>query len=187
MTEVKATFPEVNYEEVKKVLEANGTKGVVIDVRHPKELEEDGWVPGFINIPLDSVKMAFVMEPLEFEIMYHAKKPDPKQDVIFSCRSGRRAMMAAESLQEMETYPNIKVYAGSFQDWIMNGGDFTVGPLTKDGKTPGGDRKTEEDVNKGKEGGGKSQEDKKKGGGDKSEGDSKNDTEGVDQQQKDKK
>lgn len=179
MTEVKAKFPEVKYAEVDEVLKANGTKGVVIDVRHPKELEEDGRVSGFINIPLDSVKMAFVMEPLEFELMYHATKPDPKQDVIFSCRSGRRAMMAAESLQEMGTYPNIKVYSGSFQDWLIHGGAFTRGPLTEDKEKPGADQKTEEDVDKEKQGGGESQKD--------SEGDDSNDIEGVDEQEKDKK
>uniref|UniRef100_A0A023FCS6 Putative secreted salivary gland peptide ixodes scapularis secreted salivary gland peptide n=1 Tax=Amblyomma cajennense TaxID=34607 RepID=A0A023FCS6_AMBCJ len=128
MTEVKAKFPEVTFEQVKAVLE-DEDKGVVVDVREKRELREDGSIPGFINIPLGEVETAFEKDPDEFKRLYHTKKPDPAKDVIFSCRSGRRALMAAEKLQELGTYHSIKVYPGSFQDWVLNGGDFHQVPL----------------------------------------------------------
>lgn len=51
MTEVKAQFPEVNFEQVQDVLRHHGKKGSVVDVRDPQELIEDGSVKGFINVP----------------------------------------------------------------------------------------------------------------------------------------
>lgn len=175
MTEVKAKFPELNYEQVREVLEANGTKGVVVDVRHEKELEDDGRVPGFVNVPLDQVKMAFVMTPFEFELTFHAKKPDPNNDVIFSCRSGRRALMAAEQLQQLETYPNIKVYPGSFQDWMMRGGAFIQGPANNSRVMPFADEKEKGDADAKKEGAKENEDDNASAfdGGNKSENDEK--------------
>lgn len=57
-----------------------------------------------ITIAVKDVQQAFSMRPEEFKLHYNADKPDPKKDVIFSCRSGRRAVMAAEKLQELGTY-----------------------------------------------------------------------------------
>lgn len=175
MTEVKAKFPELKYEQVKEVLEANGTKGVVVDVRHEKELEEDGRIPGFVNVPLDKVKVAFVMAPVEFELTFHAKMPDPNKDVIFSCRSGRRALMAAEELQKLETYPHIKVYTGSFQDWLMHGGAFIQGPANNSRVMPFADEKEKGDADAKKEGAKENEDGNASavGGGNKSEKDEK--------------
>ncbi|KAK8760621.1 hypothetical protein V5799_028113 [Amblyomma americanum] len=131
MTEVKAKFPELTFQQVKAVLK-DKNRGVVVDVREPKELREDGSIPGSINVPLGDVQTAFEMGPGAFKSHYHADKPDPAKDIIFSCRSGRRALMAAEKLQELGTYHNIKVYPGSFQDWVLQGGDFNQAPLTED-------------------------------------------------------
>ncbi|XP_075747746.1 rhodanese domain-containing protein CG4456 isoform X1 [Rhipicephalus microplus] len=128
MTEVKARFPEVTFEQVQDVLKHHGKKGAVIDVREPQELIDDGRVKGFINIPLKDVQEAFGMHPEDFKNRYHVEKPDPKKDIIFSCRSGRRAAIAAEKLEELGTYHKIKVYAGSFQDWFMRKGEFIQGP-----------------------------------------------------------
>ncbi|XP_077515207.1 rhodanese domain-containing protein CG4456-like isoform X1 [Amblyomma americanum] len=131
MTEVKAKFPELTFQQVKAVLK-DKNRGVVVDVREPKELREDGSIPGSINVPLGDVQTAFEMDPGAFKSHYHADKPDPAKDIIFSCRSGRRALMAAEKLQELGTYHNIKVYPGSFQNWVLQGGDFNQAPLTED-------------------------------------------------------
>ncbi|XP_050045251.2 rhodanese domain-containing protein CG4456-like isoform X1 [Dermacentor andersoni] len=143
MTEVKAKFPEVKFQQVQEVLKHHGKKGSVIDVREPQELIEDGRIKGFINIPLKDVQQAFSMRPEEFKLHYNADKPDPKKDVIFSCRSGRRAVMAAEKLQELGTYHKIKVYPGSFQDWVLHNGEFTQGPEKRPEGT--GDAKKEEE------------------------------------------
>ncbi|KAH8041060.1 hypothetical protein HPB51_013720 [Rhipicephalus microplus] len=50
------------------------------------------------------VQEAFGMHPEDFKNRYHVEKPDPKKDIIFSCRSGRRAAIAAEKLEELGTY-----------------------------------------------------------------------------------
>ncbi|XP_037561463.2 rhodanese domain-containing protein CG4456 [Dermacentor silvarum] len=148
MTEVKAKFPEVNFEQVREVLKHHGKKGSVIDVREPQELIDDGRVEGFINIPLNDVQSAFVMHPEEFKIHYNVNKPDPKKDVIFSCRSGRRAVMAAEKLQELDTYHKIKVYPGSFQDWFLHNGEFKQGPLKSPKGTGDAKKKEKNDDSK---------------------------------------
>lgn len=142
MTEVKARFPEVTFEQVQDVLKHHGEKGSVIDVREPQELIDDGRVKGFINIPLKDVKVAFVMNPKDFKQRYHVEKPDQTKDVIFSCRSGRRALIAAEKLEELDTYHKIKVYTGSFQDWFLHNGEFTQGP--EKSPEPAGDAKEKE-------------------------------------------
>ncbi|KAL3223764.1 hypothetical protein MRX96_027080 [Rhipicephalus microplus] len=79
-------------------------------------------------IAVKDVQEAFGMHPEDFKNRYHVEKPDPKKDIIFSCRSGRRAAIAAEKLEELGTYHKIKVYAGSFQDWFMRKGEFIQGP-----------------------------------------------------------
>ncbi|KAL1422412.1 hypothetical protein MTO96_022280 [Rhipicephalus appendiculatus] len=149
MTEVKAHFPEVTFEQVRDVLKHHGKKGSVIDVREPQELIDDGRVKGFINVPLQDVQEAFGMHPEDFKNRYESEKPDPKKDVIFSCRSGRRALIAAEKLEELGTYQRIKVYAGSFQDWFLHNGEFTQG-LDNNPKAAGDAKKKEKKREKGK-------------------------------------
>uniref|UniRef100_A0A0K8RHC2 Putative secreted salivary gland peptide n=1 Tax=Ixodes ricinus TaxID=34613 RepID=A0A0K8RHC2_IXORI len=120
-----ATFPVVKFSEVEAVRSHNQT-GVVIDVREPSELETDGRIPNFHNIPLKSVPEAFELEPKEFETKYNFSKPEADDVIIFSCRSGRRALLAAQRLDKLHKYRNIKVYEGSFQDWLKQGGVIII-------------------------------------------------------------
>ncbi|KAH7963081.1 hypothetical protein HPB52_019510 [Rhipicephalus sanguineus] len=59
---------------------------------------------GRSSVQVKDVKVAFVMNPKDFKQRYHVEKPDQTKDVIFSCRSGRRALIAAEKLEELDTY-----------------------------------------------------------------------------------
>ncbi|KAM7301675.1 putative secreted salivary gland peptide [Ixodes scapularis] len=120
-----ATFPVVEFSEVEAVRSHNKT-GVVIDVREPEELETDGRIPNFHNIPLKSIPEAFELEPKEFETKYNFSKPEADDVIIFSCRSGRRALLAAQRLDKLQKYRNIKVYEGSFQNWLKCGGVIII-------------------------------------------------------------
>lgn len=58
---------------------------VVVDVREPHELVDDGHIPGAVNIPL---------KHLEEDLLDHFK-PD-SHSIVFCCRSGRRSMTAID-------------------------------------------------------------------------------------------
>ena len=58
----------------------------LVDVRQPAEYTQEH-IPGALNLPLP-----------DFE--QHISRLDPKQDLIFYCRSGRRSQMAAELAAE---------------------------------------------------------------------------------------
>ncbi|CAN7996782.1 unnamed protein product, partial [Ixodes hexagonus] len=95
-------IPVVEFEEVEAV-RSGKQKGVVIDVREPEELARDGRVPGFHNIPLKFVKEgAFGLEPEEFQMKYNFAKPKAEDLIIFSCRSGRRSLIAAQEVAKLK-------------------------------------------------------------------------------------
>lgn len=102
--ENQKTFPEVNFTEVQDILKANGTKGVVIDVREVPEIKRDGRVPGFHNIPLMEVADAFQKEPDDFLATYNFTMPEKSDTIVFSCRSGRRALLGAQKLDALGGY-----------------------------------------------------------------------------------
>ena len=49
------------------------------------------------------------------------EKPMPKQNIVFYCRSGKRAATAAEIAQS-EGYKNVRNYKGSWLDWSKREG-----------------------------------------------------------------
>ncbi|KAF2363957.1 Rhodanese-like domain [Trinorchestia longiramus] len=88
---------------------------VLVDVRTPNELLETGIIPGSYNVPLAEIEAAFALESVEFKAQYGFEKPRADKLVI-TCRSGRRATVAWNSLKELG-YCKARVYFGSFLDW----------------------------------------------------------------------
>jgi rhodanese-related sulfurtransferase len=81
---------------------------VVLDVRTPEEFAE-GHVPGAVNVPHDQVGARLgELQSLK------------DKDVVLYCRSGRRAGMAAEVLQQAG-FTRLQHLEGDMQGWTAAG------------------------------------------------------------------
>lgn len=110
----------IEYENLKDKVLTGGI--VLIDVREPAELTDDGKIPNSVNIPLGRIVDAFKMPETDFESEYGIPKPDAEaESFVLSCRSGKRATDAFQKLSSLG-YNNMSVYSGSFQDWVKKGG-----------------------------------------------------------------
>lgn len=109
----------VNFATVK--LASVDDRVILVDVREPSELKEEGKIPNSVNIPLGEVGEAFKMDSSSFEKKYGPKKPGAETDFVISCRSGKRATTAYHQLRDLG-YRNVSVYSGSFLDWVKNDG-----------------------------------------------------------------
>ncbi|XP_017101303.2 rhodanese domain-containing protein CG4456-like isoform X2 [Drosophila bipectinata] len=109
----------VTYEEVKDV--PNKPEICLIDVRRREELKETGRIPASINIPLDELEDALTLERSNFKLKYGRAKPQKDTKIIFSCRSGKRAL-EAEKIAKALGYTNLSLYSGSWLDWANNEG-----------------------------------------------------------------
>ena len=92
--------------------ERRGRPTVVIDIREQHEWDQ-GRIPGSTHIPRGF---------LESRIAGIAR---PDQEVILSCASGQRSLLAGITLQEMG-YDNVSSLAGRFQRWKQAGHPFKV-------------------------------------------------------------
>ena len=60
---------------------------MLIDVRNPSELSNDGKIPGSFNIPLPDIEEAFKLTPENFLDKYEFNIPDKDvKNVVLSCR-----------------------------------------------------------------------------------------------------
>merc|ERR1712059_242743 len=60
--------PVVEYQQVVDALSSPSV--LVVDVREPAELVNDGVIPGAVNIPLGQVQAALDMSPAQFTSLY---------------------------------------------------------------------------------------------------------------------
>lgn len=115
----------LDYEEAKQLLKS-GT-AYFVDVREPKELVNDGRIPGTINIPLNDVGPALELPPAAFEKKYGRAKPsEDDPNLFFSCRKGVRATSAMQTAHS-KGYTKARFYRGSFCDWVEKGGEVVKG------------------------------------------------------------
>ncbi|KAL7033791.1 hypothetical protein ACKWTF_007723 [Chironomus riparius] len=89
----------VTYEEIKEL--PSYPAKMLIDVREPKELEETGRIPTSINIPLKVVTETLELSTHEFVNRFRRLKPTIWTEVIFTCRSGKRAEDACEMARNL--------------------------------------------------------------------------------------
>merc|ERR1712242_240967 len=113
--------PSINFEEVLAISE-DGSEPI-IDVRSRKELKETGKIPNSHNVPLAEIReMAFKgLSAEEFKIKYGFERPQRDEPFVLTCRSGRRARVASKILRDLG-YSAIKVYDGSWNDWVAEKG-----------------------------------------------------------------
>ncbi|KAH8311778.1 hypothetical protein KR044_008045, partial [Drosophila immigrans] len=107
---------KVDFNFIKRIAEASDK--LLIDVRTAKELEETGAIPGSINIEMDSLSevLGDSTSKLEFCTLFGRLKPSKSTQLIFTCRSGKRARTSAEQIIDLG-YTNVWVYEGSWVDW----------------------------------------------------------------------
>ncbi|OXA46018.1 putative thiosulfate sulfurtransferase, mitochondrial [Folsomia candida] len=112
---------DIEFEDLKKGLIDDGTLKLV-DVRDPQELETQGKIPKSINIPLPEIPDAFRnLSNEEFSSKYGFSKND--DNLVFSCRSGRRAEAAINHVFGGDpSISKFRLYRGSFMDWEAKGG-----------------------------------------------------------------
>lgn len=80
---------------------------VLIDVREPEELKNDGYIAGAVNIPLNTLQANL------------NKIPKDKEVVVY-CRSGHRSANAVNQLKQLG-YTNVKSMAGGINNWKAGG------------------------------------------------------------------
>ncbi len=105
----------IGMDEYRKLLENPGS-ALIVDVREPQEFEA-GHVPGVINIPrglISSQIWNYVGAP---------EKADLERPIILQCQSGRRATLAAHTLQELGFTQTTAVIM-NLDDWHTSGHPF---------------------------------------------------------------
>ncbi|XP_055628377.1 rhodanese domain-containing protein CG4456-like isoform X2 [Toxorhynchites rutilus septentrionalis] len=108
-----------SYDEVVDL--PNHPEKLLIDVREPEEIASTGEIPTAINIPLNTVSDELKLSPEAFQEKYGRKKPGNDDPVIFSCRSGVRAGLAANEADKLG-FKNVKNYVGSWTEYAEKNG-----------------------------------------------------------------
>ncbi|KAH9809384.1 Rhodanese-like domain-containing protein [Melampsora americana] len=120
---------DIKYEELKPITLTCSKDILLIDVREPEEVAQ-GSIPTSVNLPLSSLENSFGATPDEFLKLHGFPKPKEDQKMIFYCKSGKRSGQAAD-LVEMKGYQKIRVYKGSWIDWVKHEGSPSKSGLSK--------------------------------------------------------
>ncbi|KAI9167237.1 Rhodanese domain-containing protein [Paramyrothecium foliicola] len=115
------TFEDIKKELEPRESESEKKRAVFIDVREPSELQETGWIPGAINIPITSAVQSFHLDPEDFKDMMGYERPLPHTPIVVYCKAGVRARAAA-GLAVHAGFKDVGLYKGSWLDWERNEG-----------------------------------------------------------------
>ena len=106
---------------------------LLIDVRNRTELNSVGQIPNSVCIPLhEIINGAFFSTNGDFMQHYGFKKPLLSDSFVLSCRSGQRILVAEKYLIKEIGYKHVRIYPGSFNDWVANGGRVIEGNFEVD-------------------------------------------------------
>lgn len=112
----------VTFEHISKLLTQPKDSYYLIDVRSLDEVKNDGKIKHTtVVIPISELEQNLELSDKEFKEKHYVKKPPSDADLVFTCRSGRRAMMGAEIAVKLG-FTRVKSYAGSFLDWRAKDG-----------------------------------------------------------------
>ena len=82
----------VEFDKLSSAMKVSST--VLLDVRNVSELEEDGRIPGSVNIPLPEISAAFQLSAEMFREKYSFPLPDKGNEILISeCRSESAFML----------------------------------------------------------------------------------------------
>jgi rhodanese-related sulfurtransferase len=105
----------IGMEEYRKIVESPGA-ALIVDVREPHEYAA-GHVPGSINIPRG------VVESQIFDHVGVSGKADMERPIVLQCQSGKRASLAAQSLEGLG-FTRTTAVVMSLEDWQKAGNPF---------------------------------------------------------------
>jgi rhodanese-related sulfurtransferase len=88
---------------------------LLVDLREPGELAQQGAIPGAVHAPRGMLE--FWADPTS---PYHRAEFDPNRRVVLHCASGGRSALAADTLQQMG-YANVAHLDGGFTAWKAAG------------------------------------------------------------------
>jgi sulfur-carrier protein adenylyltransferase/sulfurtransferase len=106
LAKAREVVPEIQVDELAALREA-GDAPLVVDVREQSEWDE-GYIPGAIHVPRGF---------LENRIAGVAR---PDQEIVLSCASGNRSLLAGRTLQDMG-FTNVRSLAGGYTRWKQSG------------------------------------------------------------------
>ncbi|MDH5741664.1 MAG: rhodanese-like domain-containing protein [Nitrospira sp.] len=105
----------IGMDEYRKLAENPGS-ALIVDVREAQEYAT-GHVPGAINIPRGLI---------ESQIWNHvgsSEKTDMEKPIVLQCQSGKRATLAAQSLQDLG-FTHTTAVIMNLDDWQKTGNPF---------------------------------------------------------------
>ncbi|CAF4779843.1 unnamed protein product [Pieris macdunnoughi] len=103
------------YEEVAQSV--NKPKKMIVDVRNQDEIKTTGQIPSSINIPLKNIQEVLEsMSEAEFQKKYHRSKPSQSDELIFYCKSGKRATEATNVALKLG-YSKSKKFLPGWDGW----------------------------------------------------------------------
>ncbi len=88
---------------------------LLVDLREPGELAQNGKIPGATHAPRGMLE--FYADPSS---PYHRKELDPSRRTIVYCASGGRSALAADTLRQLG-YANVAHLDGGFNGWKSGG------------------------------------------------------------------
>ena len=107
--EAKSQVQNLTVEQVAAEIQDPDT--VLVDLREPAELEENGRIPGSVHVPRGMLE--FRADPSS---PYHQAPLDPSKRVILHCASGGRSALGAQALQRLG-YTNVAHLDGGITAW----------------------------------------------------------------------
>ena len=127
----------VNFDQVRELVVSGdvGVNALLVDVRSHHEYvggEVDIWghIPGAINMPwnllLDPQTNRF-RGPDEIREVVGKYGLSPSDDIILYCRTGGRSALVWFALTELLGFSRVRVYLGSWLDWLSRGGPIKRG------------------------------------------------------------
>jgi thiosulfate/3-mercaptopyruvate sulfurtransferase len=130
----------VTYEEFLKLKDRDGV--IVLDARPPAVYEGQGpWpapghIPGAVNLPwpslMDDGNRALLKPEHEVAAILEKAGVTPDKTIICTCGTGREATNQFILLRSYLGFRDVKIYEGSFTEWVQVPGNKTV-----TGKEPG--------------------------------------------------
>jgi rhodanese-related sulfurtransferase len=112
VAEAKANVENLTPDQVAQEIEQGA---VLIDLREPNELTENGKIPGAVHAPRGMLE--FYADPSS---AYHRAEFDPGKRVILHCASGGRSALAAGMLKQLG-YENVAHMDGGINAWKAAG------------------------------------------------------------------
>ena len=113
VAEAKQRIENLTVDQVAAEVERG--EAVLIDLREPEELAQNGVIPGAVHAPRGMLE--FYADPSS---PYHRPDFDPNRRTILHCASGGRSALAADMLREMG-YANVAHLDGGFTAWKGGG------------------------------------------------------------------